>query len=299
MKANDLYKEVTDSIIATLESGTRPWMKPWQDGQASNLPLRVNSVPYRGVNILLLWAAACAKGYQNAYWMTYKAAAEMGAQVRKGEKSTHVVVTSTFNKPDAEDPDKKNTIPFYKVYSVFNADQIDGLPEKYYLSAMPKEMVPVSERVQEAINFFANTKAVVVEHPSRACYIPGKDQIQMPPWEAFVSPESYVATHAHELIHWTKHKSRLDRDYGAVRWGDEGYAREELVAELGSAFLCAYLRVTPEVQPEHAAYIESWLKSLKGDTKYIFKAASAAQKATEYLQAFSTPVQAEDEQEAA
>lgn len=293
MKANDLYKEVTEQIIAQLESGTRPWMQPWRNGQLSNLPLRVNGVPYRGVNILLLWAAACAKGYQNRYWMTYKAAAEMGAQVRKGEKSTHVVVTSTFNKKDEENPDKVNTIPFYKAYSVFNADQIDGLPEKYYLSAVPTEMLPVGERVQDAIAFLDAIGANITEHPSRACYIPGKDQIQMPPLEAFVSPESYVATRAHESVHWTKHKSRLDREYGAVKWGDEGYAKEELVAELGSAFLCALLQVTPEVQPEHASYIESWLKALKNDTKLIFKAASAAQKAVEYIQAFSMPVEVE------
>ena len=162
---------------------------------------------------------------------------------------------------------------------MFNVEQIDGLPEHYYAT----EPLPVSERLEHADDFFRNTAAEIRTGGNRAFYAIGEDYIQMPPFEAFRDAESHAATLSHEAVHWTRHSSRLARDFGRKQWGDEGYAKEELVAELGSAFLCADLGITPDVRDDHAAYIASWLEVLKNDKRFIFTAASYAQKAADYL----------------
>jgi len=282
-KKVDLYQEVTDKLVAELEKGVRPWMKPWDNSieGVGVLPLRANGTPYKGMNVLLLWGTACAMGYDNPTWMTYKQASELKGQVRKGEKGTPIVFASTFSK-EVEGVDKPQKIPFLRSYTVFNIAQIDGLPEKYHTPKMPVQK-PVMERFDAYDKFIGNTFAHVKEGGNRAYYSPVTDHIQLPPIAAFKSPLGYAATGLHELTHWTKHPARLDRDYGKKNWGDEGYAMEELVAEIGSAFLCASIGLAPEVQENHAAYLKSWLRALKDDKKFIFSAASAAQKAADFL----------------
>ena len=168
-----------------------------------------------------------------------------------------------------------------KGYTVFNVEQVDGLPTHYF--AQPANPLPLSERIENADRFMTNTAATIHHGGNRAFYAPARDAIQLPPFEAFKDKESYYATALHELTHWTKPKSRLDRDFSAKRFGDHGYAREELVAELGAAFLCAELGITPEVREDHAAYLGHWLTVLKEDKRAIFSAAAHAQRAADYL----------------
>ncbi len=172
-------------------------------------------------------------------------------------------------------------IPFLKQYTVFNACQVEGLPQHFYQFAEPPK--EAMERIAQADAFFANTKADIRTGGDKACYTVTGDYIRMPPFECFRDAESHAATLAHELTHWTRHPSRLDRDLGRKRFGDAGYAMEELVAELGSAFLSADLAITPEVRADHASYIDCWLTVLKQDKRAIFSAASHASKATDFL----------------
>ena len=182
---------------------------------------------------------------------------------------------------DAEGKEVEREIPFLKGYTVFNVEQIEGLPEHYYVKPEPK--FTAVERIDHAEAFFAATHADIRYRGGRAYYAQEADYIQMPPIESFRDAESFYATLAHETTHWTKHPSRLERDFGRKSWGDEGYAREELVAELGAAFLCADLELTPEVRDDHASYIATWLTVLKNDNRAIFQAAAHAQRAVDYL----------------
>lgn len=284
----DVYTRITDRIIADLEKGVRPWIKPWNAGNAAgriSRPLRHNGQPYSGINILMLWATAAAEGFNAPIWMTYRQAQELGAQVRKGEKGSLVVYANAITRTETDEStgeEIEREIPFMKGYTVFNVDQIDKLPDHYYARPEPRfDTVP--ERIGHADAFFTATGADIRHRGGRAFYAQGGDYIQMPPIEAFRDAESYYATLAHEAAHWTKHPSRLDRDLGRKAWGDEGYAREELVAELASAFLCAELEITPEVRDDHASYIDNWLTVLKSDKRAIFSAAAHAQRAADYL----------------
>lgn len=283
----DVYSRVTDRIIADLEQGVRPWMKPWNAEHAAGRitrPLRHNLQPYNGINVLMLWSAAVDRGYSAPIWMTYRQAAEMGAHVRKGEKGELVVYANkiTRTETDAETgEDAERTIPFLKGYTVFNVEQVEGLPAKFYETATPT-LDPV-QRIEHAESFFAATRAAIAHGGNMAYYAIGPDHIQMPPFVAFRDAESYYATLAHEMTHWTRHPSRLDRDLGRKSWGDAGYAREELVAELGSAFLAADLGLTFEARDDHASYIGYWLEVLKEDKRAIFSAAAHAQRAADFL----------------
>ena len=169
-----------------------------------------------------------------------------------------------------------------KGYTVFNVEQIENLPAHYYAKVEPKHATAL-ERIEAVEKFVASTGAVIKHGGNRAFYRMGDDFVQMPELQAFKNTESYYATAAHEITHWTRHPSRLDRSFDQKRFGDSGYAMEELVAEIGSAFLCADLEITPEPREDHAAYIESWLKALKNDKRAVFTAASHAQRATDYL----------------
>jgi antirestriction protein ArdC len=282
----DLYTRVTEQIIAQLEAGTRPWVQPWQAGHAAgevSRPLRYNAVPYRGINIVLLWLAAMRQRFVSPLWMTYRQAAELGGQVRRGEKGSLVVYASSFTRRETADngEELEYDVPFLKSYSVFNCEQIDGLPARYYAQAEPT-LQPV-ERVERAERFFACTGADIRHGGGMAYYNQAADYIQMPAFESFRDAESYYATLAHEATHFTKHPSRLAREFGRQRWGDEAYSMEELVAEMGAAFLCADLGLTPEVRDDHAAYIASWLRVLKNDKRAVFAAAAHAQRAADYL----------------
>jgi antirestriction protein ArdC len=288
----DIYTKVTSKIMADLEKGNLKWLQPWQAGHAAgqvSRPLRAIGKPYQGINILLLWASASEQGFDCPIWLTYRQAAELGGQVRKGEKGSLVVYADTFKKVEANEQgeDVEKAIPFLKSYTVFNVQQIDGLPAHFYARKEPQNGQPV-ESIQSAERFFVNTKATVRHGGSVACYVPSQDLVRMPERQTFRDNQSYYATLAHEITHWTRHETRLNRDFGRKRFGDAGYAMEELVAEMGAAFLCADLGITPETREDHAAYIETWLMVLKSDKRAIFIAAAHAQKAADYLQQLQT-----------
>jgi antirestriction protein ArdC len=282
----DVYTRVTNKIIADLEQGVRPWMKPWNASHTAGRitrPLRHNGIAYSGINILMLWASAIEQGFAAPIWMTFKQAIELNAHVRKGEKGSLVVYANRVTKTedDGAGNEIEREIPFMKGYTVFNVEQIEGLPAQYY--TRPQVQLTTVERNARAEAFFASTRADIRYRGDRAFYSCDGDYIQMPVIEAFRDAESFYATLAHESTHWTKHPSRLERDFGRKTWGDEGYAREELVAELGAAFLCADLDLTPQVRDDHASYIASWLTTLKNDKRAIFSAAAHAQRAADYL----------------
>jgi antirestriction protein ArdC len=283
----DIYASITNRIVEQLEAGTRPWLKPWNATHAAgriSRPLRHNAQPYSGINVIVLWMTAEMSGFLSPFWLTFKQAQELGGHVKKGEHGSQVVYASTFKKKDTTDAgeETEQEIPFLKSYTVFCADQCEGLPKHFYqLAEQPKEKI---ERIEAVEQFVASTQAEIRTGGNQAYYTLAADRIQMPPFETFRDAESHAATIIHELTHWTRHPSRLNRDdFGRKRWGDAGYAMEELVAELGSAFLCADLSITPEVREDHASYIEHWLKVLKDDKRAIFTAASHASKAADYL----------------
>jgi antirestriction protein ArdC len=293
----DVYDRITGAIVAELEKGVRPWLKPWNAEHAAGRitrPLRHNGLPYQGINVVMLWSAAVAQGFAAPIWMTFRQAQELKAHVRKGEKGNLVVYASTVTRTETDEDtgqEQERDIPFMKGYTVFNVEQIDGLPPQFYAPAEPR-LDPV-QRIDHAEAFFAATGASLRHGGNMAYYSVTEDRVQMPPFETFRDAESYYATLAHEITHWTRHPSRLDRDFGRKRWGDEGYAMEELVAELGSAFLSADLDLALEPRPDHAAYIDSWLKVLKADKRAIFSAASHAQRAADYLNGLQPSAQKE------
>ena len=224
--------------------------------------------------------------------MTFKQAQELGANVRKGEHGSLVVYADRYTKTETDEKgqESEREIPFMKGYTVFNVEQIDGLPAHY--TAKAEEPREPMARIEQAEAFFAATGATIQHGGNRAFYAPSRDLVQMPPRESFKDAESYSATLAHELTHWTAHPARLARELGK-RFGDNAYAAEELIAEMGAAFLCADLGITPETRDDHAAYLATWLEVLKADSRAIFTAASQAQRAADYLHA-----QAERQQEA-
>ncbi|GAJ95446.1 hypothetical protein RRH01S_12_00030 [Rhizobium rhizogenes NBRC 13257] len=284
----DIYTRITDRIVADLEKGVRPWMKPWNaantEGRITR-PLRHNGLPYSGMNVLLLWSEGMARGFTSPMWMTFKQALELGAAVRKGETGSTVVFASRFTKAetDRNGNDVDREIPFLKAYSVFNVGQIDGLPDHYYHRPTPA-LDPV-ERIEIADRFFRNTGAVIRHGGSQAYYSPATDHIQMPPFETFRDAPSYVATLSHESVHWVGAPLRLNRDLSRYHKDRSERAREELIAELGSCFLCADLGIAPELEPrpDHASYLQSWLTVLSNDKRAIFQAAAHAQRAVSYL----------------
>lgn len=294
-KIKDIYAHVTDKIIAELENGVLPWHKPWNAENAAGRitrPLRHNGIPYNGINILMLWSASLDEAYSSPFWLTFKQARAMGAHVRKGEQGSPVVYANSITRTEETNAGEEVelVIPFLKSYTVFNAEQVDGLPEHY--TALADPVLDPVQRIEHADRFFTNVGADIRHGGNRAYYAIGSDYIQMPPFVSFRDAESYIATLAHETTHWTRHGSRLDRDLGRKVHGDEGYAKEELVAELGSAFLSADLGITPDVREDHASYIASWLKALKNDKRAIFTAAAHAQRAVDFLHAL------QDEEEA-
>ena len=291
----DVYTRVTNKIIADLEKGNLTWVKPWKSkdfGGCVSLPMRYDGQPYQGINVLTLWGTAVDKGYTHPVWMTYNKANELGGQVKKGEKGTLVVYANKFEKSEVNDEGQETTsiIPFLKGYTVFNVEQISDLPEKYYET--PSRLGDTRARMEAVEQFIVNTKAVIEHGGNRAFYAPTPDKIQMPPSQSFHVIENYYAILAHELTHWTGHSARLNRGFSTIRFaGKSAYAMEELVAEIGSAFLCAALGITPETREDHAAYIESWLVVLKKDKRAIFTAASHAQRAADYLRGLSSSLE--------
>jgi antirestriction protein ArdC len=240
----------------------------------------VSRKPYRGINILVLWAIAQEKGYKSGTWATYKQWQELGAQVRKGEKSAHVVFWKFFDaeteQEDTSNPKSSGRAPMARDYWVFNADQVDG----YAAPEEPKETQ--EKRIASVEEFFRGLGIDVKPGGNRAYYAPETDFVHMPAFDAFKEPLFYYSVLSHESTHWTGAPARLNRDLSG-RFGTESYAVEELVAELGSAFLCAELGLPTDPRQDHAPYVASWLKVLKNDKRAIFTAAAKAQEAVDWM----------------
>src|ERR1700730_10708403 len=279
-----VYARVTDQIVTAIEQGVGNWRMPWHtSGKFDFSPINAASKkPYRGINTVCLWAAAQAKGYDRGEWATYQQWQERGAQVRKGEKATTVVFWKFAHESaeSQEGSEQQHASPtrllFTRGYSVFNAAQVDGYTPKADADT------PMPERIAHAEAFFQAIRADVRNGGNRAYYAPDSDHIQMPLFQAFTENVSYYSTLAHEHTHWTAPASRCDRQLGK-RFGDNAYAAEELIAELGAAFTCAHLGLSTEPREDHAQYINSWLRVLKADSRAIFTAASKAQQATDWL----------------
>lgn len=289
----DPHSRITDRILAELEQGTRPWIKPWSGGDMAasgqTRPLRATGQPYRCINVLLLWMEALASGFVSPSWMTYKQAQALGAQVRKGERGATVVYygdSSRIVHDEASGEERERAFRFLKSYTVFNVAQIDGLPEQFHIVPEP---APEVKRIEAAEAFFARIPATVNHGGDKAYYMPSADCIQLPPLAAFLDAHSYYTTRGHQTTHWTRHESRLNRSFGREKWGNEGYAREELVAELGAAFLAADLGLCIEPRPDHASYIASWIKVLQNDTRAIIQAAAHAERAVAFLHQLANP----------
>jgi antirestriction protein ArdC len=270
----DLYQEITDRIIAELSAGTAPWVRPWvQSEPHSGMPYNLSTGrAYRGINTLLLGL----QSYPRQAWLTYKQAADMGAYVRKGETGSPIVFykACTVRDRSSDDSNATKTFPLLKTFTVFNVAQIDGLP-----AVNAPADAPVASNFPGADALLA--QAQIETGGDVACYIPSRDLIRLPAKSAFKSEADFYATALHELTHWTGHASRLDRLRTLARFGSESYAREELIAELGAAFLCGSLGIPGTLQ--HAAYVGSWIKVLQNDKRAIVTASGAAQKAVDLI----------------
>jgi len=274
---------ITAAIIEKLEAGTKPWVQPWCGAPISR-PLRSCGTPYRGMNVFWLWMMAEEAGHTSPYWMTYRQCTKLGGQVRKGEKSTFAIFYKSYMKEVRSIDDtehQEETRRVLKSYAIFNADQCDDLPYRYYPEVKPVDSEPKG-RTDRLDRFFAQIGANIRELGSRAYYEPTVDRITMPPASLFDDFDHFYATLAHELSHWTGHKSRLNRDL-KNRFGTSAYAAEELVAELSSAIIGATLGLPVAHLDNHASYIASWLKLLRQDERAMLTAAARAEEASNML----------------
>jgi len=294
IERQSLYGEVTAQIIAELEEGRLPWVQPWDAARCPcTMPRNgVSGRAYSGINVLILWAAGMgasgpgASGTRESFssqrWLTYKQAEKAGGHVRRGEKGTVICYADRFTPREeasrAQSQDREaRTIAFLKRFTVFNFDQCEGLPESMTRAlALPDPVLSI----EAADRVIAASGATMHIGGGEAFYAPREDVVQVPPQAAFHEPINWYRTALHELGHWTGHKQRLARDQSGA-FGSAAYAREELVAEMAAAFSCASLGIVPTVR--HSDYIGAWLEVLRADEKAIFRAASAASKATDYL----------------
>jgi antirestriction protein ArdC len=290
----NLYQEITDKIIAELEQGRVPWVQPWTAVAGVSFPLGLprnatTGRAYSGINILILWSAVAERGFTGQKWLTFRQALKLNAHVRKGEKGTTVVYADRFipyreRTRAAETGDEPEAIPFLKRFTVFNADQCEDLPADI---APPPAPIAENLILPQAEALIRATGADIRIGGDRAFYVPSADYIQVPPPSAFYEPINFHRTVFHELGHHSGHSSRLNRDQSGA-FGSSSYAREELVAEMTGAFVCAALSIVPTVR--HADYLSSWLEVLREDNRAIIRAASAGSKAADYLLAFRDPV---------
>ena len=283
-----LYAEVTSRVIAELEAGRLPWVQPW-DSAACGCAMPHNAGTgrrYSGINVLILWAAVIEGRYSSQRWLTYRQAQAAGGNVRRGERGTVVCYADRFTpkgeEARAQDEDRDaRQIAFLKRFTVFNVDQCEGLPEAL---TGPRDLPTEVDILPQVQRLIEASGADFRIGGGEAYYSPGADFVVVPPPAAYPEPINWYRTALHELGHWTGHRSRLDRNQRGG-FGSADYAREELVAEMASAFACASLSIQPTVR--HADYIGSWLAVLREDEKAIFRAASAASKAADYLLAFA------------
>jgi len=285
-----LYEEVTNRIVRELETGIVPWVQPWETSNATlGLPRSAATRRhYSGINILILWDAVIKHGFASQEWLTFRQALFLGGYVRKGEHGTVICYADNFIPKDERERaraegDDPSAVPFLKRFTVFNVDQCDGLPAQI---VPPPRLPSEFEPSPDADALIAATGARMVEGAGQAFYHQGEDLIRIPSREAFVSAADFYGTAFHELGHWTAHPSRLARDL-KNRFGSDAYAREELIAELTSAFLCAEFGIVPKVR--HTDYLGHWLQILKFDARAIFHAASQASKACDFILAFGGP----------
>lgn len=281
----DVAADITAEILEQLAKGVMPWRKPWDGARSGvSLPLRSTGEPYRGVNVVILWSAATAKGYWSPYWLTFKQASALGACVRKGERGRIVVYygAAARTRIDANGAEQEERFRFLKSYVVFNAEQIAGLPDRFH----PKPPEPSRPPIAAHEAWFARLDIARFLTPDRACYVPSRDAIGMPPLAVFDTAEDYAATLDHECVHATMAAHRVDRDMGK-RFPGAGYAAEELVAEIGAAILGAHLSLPPHHIADHAAYIGDWMKLLSDDKRAFLAAAAEAQRAVDWLLAKS------------
>lgn len=285
-----VYETITNSVVLAIEQGASDFVMPWHGGgPATGKPVNaLTGAAYQGINVLALWAEACARGYGSGHWATYRQWAKLGAQVRRGERASNIVFYKKLKPSEPEDHDDAKWRLVARASSVFNAEQVDGweLEKPFQVS-----LVERFGAVERAVSLIG---AEIREGGSVACYVPSEDYIRMPAAARFIgsstsSPtESYYSTLLHELTHWTGAPHRLDRAFGK-RFGDQVYAMEELVAELGAAFLCADFSISNEPRPDHAAYLSGWLSILDADKRAIFGAARLASKAATYLRVGVAP----------
>lgn len=283
MSKQDIYQTVTNAIIEAIESGQTAdkFEMPWSGFSAVPVNAQTGKT-YRGVNIPVLWAQQMHKGFQSGYWATYKQWQERGAQVKKGEKGIQIVFWKSIEIEPKNDNEEAETCMFARWSVVFNADQVEG----YTVPA--EEKAGQARIIEEAENFIAATGATIQKGGCSAYYHKTQDYIALPDMALFhdtatsTATEAYYSTALHELTHWSGAEHRLNRIKGQ-KHGDSDYAYEELVAELGAAILCAQLGITSGTRLDHAQYIDGWLKALKSNKKFIFSAASQAQKAADYL----------------
>jgi antirestriction protein ArdC len=277
----DLYGEVTARIIAELEAGAAPWVKPWSATPGANTPCNaVSNRPYSGCNVVLLWMAQAA-GYRTPRFLTFKQALELGGNVRKGEHGIKVYFVKQLHVHDsgADDEAATRLVPMMREYTVFNVDQCENLPDSI-TAGKPMRVRNPEIRDELADAFLQSTGAEIREGHGEAYYVPSRDFISMPTFAGFKGADHFYNVAFHELTHWTAHKSRLDRDL-KNRFGSRHYAAEELLAELGAAFLCAEFGFDGDVR--NAGYIANWIELLKADKRAFFTACSQATKAAEYL----------------
>ncbi len=286
----DLYSEVTARILAELERGAAPWIKPWSATAGQNVPQNaVTNRPYSGCNVILLWLTR-GRGWATPRFVTFKQAQEAGGSVRKGEHGTRVYFVKQLRvQGEGEEPEAERLIPMLREYTVFNVAQCDGLPERI-VAGKPQRLRNPDTRDELADQFLGTIGADIREGHGEAYYAPGHDFISLPAFAAFKGADHFYNVAFHELTHWTRHKARLDRDLKG-RFGERAYAAEELIAELGSAFLAAEFGFDGDVR--HAGYIETWIGLLRSDKRAFFTAASKAQAAADYLRglALSEPMQ--------
>ena len=281
-----VYETVTAGIIEQLEKGCIPWVKPWKADSSADKNIDTQNA-YRGVNRLILGMSSMAKGYSVPVWGTYDQWQKKGANVRKGEKGTQIIKYQPMAKGKDKDTGEDIHYNLIKAYWVFNAAQVDGIE-----ITAPETTEKPFNAVEQAEQRIVKTGALISYGGDAAFYAPSQDRIQLPHKSAFLSESNYYATAFHELVHWSGHESRCNRDLKG-RYGNPAYAFEELVAEMGAAFLCSDYAIQGELR--HASYIESWLKACRDDSKAIFKAAALAQKAVDFingLDATSMPVAA-------
>lgn len=283
----DIRQTITDKIIAMLEKGGNEFRARWTAAAKRGFPTNGKTgAAYQGVNVLILWDEAIEHGYASNVWMTYKQAESMGANVRKGEKGTMAAFfemkprkAGEADHGEGEEGNKPGFFPMCKAFWLFNVAQIDGLPESF---AAPVEVTREFSPIEEAEKLLAASGALTRHGFDKAFYSPATDTICLPDRERFTNPENYYATRAHELIHWAGAPVRLNRQFGK-RFGDEAYCVEELVAELGAAFLVGHLGFVDATIEGHAAYLESWLKVLKNDKTAIFTACKQAGLAFDFI----------------